>query len=125
MHVQKNVLAKCKSYFVGVILGNGEDEAQWVEFQQAWTKVMQAFTVRQFEEKWQKLKDKFYTPRYSAYSADYLEATWLSWKEKFVSAWTNKHMHLQATVTSQKEGPHATLKRYLQVCATLFLLAMY
>ena len=124
-HIQKNVLAKCKPHFVGVILSNSEGEAQWVEFQQAWTRVMQASTVRQFEERWQELKDKFYTPQYPAYPACYLKATWLPWKERFVSAWTDKHMHLRTTVTSRVEGAHATLKRYLKVCATLFLLAMY
>ena len=124
-HIQKNALPKCKSHFVGVIPGNSEDEAQWVEFQQAWTRVMQASTVRQFEERWQELKNKFYTSQYPAYPARHLEATWLPWKEKFVSAWTDKHMHLRTTITSQVKGAHATLKRYLQVCATLFLLAMY
>ena len=76
-HIQKNALAKCKSHFVGVTPGNGGGEAQWVEFQQAWTRVMQASTVRLFEERWQKLRDKFHTPRYPTYPARCLEATWL------------------------------------------------
>ena len=56
-HIQKNVLAKCKSHFVGVTPGNDGGETQWVEFQQAWTRVMQASTVRLFEERWQELRD--------------------------------------------------------------------
>ncbi|CAG8544814.1 7693_t:CDS:2, partial [Scutellospora calospora] len=37
--------------------------------------------------------------------------------EKFVKAWTNKFFYLGATVTSQVEGAHATIKTYLRISA--------
>jgi hypothetical protein len=39
----------------------------------------------------------------------------LPWKKKFVSAWTEKHLHFGNRASSRAEGAHAKLKKYLQV----------
>ncbi|GJT99833.1 putative reverse transcriptase domain-containing protein [Tanacetum coccineum] len=48
------------------------------------------------------------------YAIKYIRDTWLQWKEKFVSAWTKKHLHLGNRASSRAEGAHAKLKLYLQ-----------
>ncbi|KAH1213037.1 hypothetical protein GmHk_14G041078 [Glycine max] len=46
---------------------------------------------------------------------DYVKETWIiPHKEKFVSAWTNKVMHLGNTKTNKVESAHSSLKRLLQ-----------
>ncbi|KAH1212718.1 hypothetical protein GmHk_14G040842 [Glycine max] len=46
---------------------------------------------------------------------DYVKETWIiPHKEKFVSAWTNKVMHLGNTTTNRVESAHSSLKRLLQ-----------
>ncbi|KAH1202884.1 hypothetical protein GmHk_17G049236 [Glycine max] len=46
---------------------------------------------------------------------DYVKETWtILHKEKFVSAWTNKVMHLGNTTTNRVESTHSSLKRLLQ-----------
>ncbi|KAL4588354.1 hypothetical protein LXL04_001238 [Taraxacum kok-saghyz] len=46
---------------------------------------------------------------------DYIKDTWLPWKEKFVSAWTESYLHFGNRTSSRAEGAHAKLKLYLQV----------
>ncbi|XP_023745850.1 uncharacterized protein LOC111894016 [Lactuca sativa] len=46
---------------------------------------------------------------------EYIKNTWLPWKEKFVSAWTEKYLHFGNRSSSRAEGAHAKLKQYLQV----------
>ncbi|GKA05946.1 protein FAR1-related sequence 5 [Tanacetum coccineum] len=45
----------------------------------------------------------------------YVKKNWFSWKEKFVSAWTEKHLHFGNRSSSRAKGAHAKLKLYLQV----------
>ncbi|KAH1250091.1 hypothetical protein GmHk_05G013320 [Glycine max] len=46
---------------------------------------------------------------------DYVKETWIiPHKEKFVSAWTNKVMHLGNTTTNRVESAYSSLKRLLQ-----------
>ncbi|KAH1238358.1 hypothetical protein GmHk_08G023034 [Glycine max] len=46
---------------------------------------------------------------------DYVKETWIiPHKEKFVSAWINKVMHLENTTTNRVESAHLSLKRLLQ-----------
>ncbi|KAL5194002.1 PKS-NRPS hybrid synthetase [Glycine soja] len=46
---------------------------------------------------------------------DYVKETWIiPHKEKFVSTWTNKVMHLGNTTTNRVESVHSSLKRLLQ-----------
>ncbi|KAJ9543535.1 hypothetical protein OSB04_023242 [Centaurea solstitialis] len=46
---------------------------------------------------------------------EYIKKTWLPWKEKFVSAWTESYLHFGNRSSSRAEGAHAKLKLYLQV----------
>lgn len=44
---------------------------------------------------------------------DYVQATWLPLKEKFVEAWTDLIPHYGHIATSRGEGAHANLKQWL------------
>ncbi|PWA86891.1 protein FAR1-RELATED SEQUENCE 5 [Artemisia annua] len=46
---------------------------------------------------------------------EYMKKNWFPWKEKFVSAWTEKYLHFGNRASSRAEGAHAKLKKYLQV----------
>jgi hypothetical protein len=46
----------------------------------------------------------------------YLDSTWMIWRERFINAWVDQHLHLGAVVTSCVEGAHAALKRRPEVC---------
>ena len=43
----------------------------------------------------------------------YLDDTWITLKEHFVSAWVDKHSHFGHSATSRVEGAHAALKRMI------------
>ena len=44
---------------------------------------------------------------------EYLSTTWMVHKERFIAAWTNQYAHFGNVNTSQAEGQHGVLKRYL------------
>lgn len=46
--------------------------------------------------------------------ADYLKREWWPWKEKCVSAWTNKYIHFGHQSSSRLEGSHAKLKKWIE-----------
>ena len=48
-------------------------------------------------------------------AVNYVEDTWLIWKEKLVRCWVDTHLHFGIRVTSPIEGCHAVLKAYLKV----------
>ncbi|KAH9248286.1 hypothetical protein BASA81_014090 [Batrachochytrium salamandrivorans] len=110
-HVQKNVLAKCKRQFTG---------EGWEEFLRCWTGVVKARTEEDFIARWRELCASYDEETPSV--INYLQDTWLPYKERFVSAWANRYLHLGNTATSRVGGAHATLKKYLQVStANLFV----
>lgn len=46
--------------------------------------------------------------------SDYLDRNWWIYKEKMVSAWTNKFVHFGQTATSRVEASHAKMKAWLE-----------
>ncbi|KAK9676759.1 hypothetical protein RND81_11G098300 [Saponaria officinalis] len=103
-HIQKNIVAKCKKQFA-------EDE-DWDMFMSTWNAVMYAKTENSYDESWV-LLELLYKEKKCVIS--YLKETWLPYKQKFVSAWTDTHPHLGNRASSRAEGAHAKLKGYLQV----------
>ncbi|GJU16010.1 hypothetical protein Tco_1143976 [Tanacetum coccineum] len=49
-----------------------------------------------------------------------IKDTWLPWKDKFISAWTEKYLHFGNRSSSRAEGAHAKLKLYLQLSTGSF-----
>ncbi|KAL7252612.1 hypothetical protein ACSBR1_007225 [Camellia fascicularis] len=94
-HIEKNILANCKSYF--------EAQEDWSTFLCTWRQVINSQDEATYEEVW-----KFFELLYK-------EKKELSFKERFVNAWTEKFAHFGNRVSSRVEGAHGKLKKYLQV----------
>ncbi|KAL5165065.1 putative protein FAR1-RELATED SEQUENCE 10 [Glycine soja] len=98
-HIDKNVKAKCKSLI-------GEKNA-W-----DYGTLVDCPFEHQFHESLQKFQVACSPwPMFT----DYVNDTWIiPHKEKFITAWTNKVMHLGNTTTNRVESAHWALKRVLQ-----------
>ncbi|KAM0987652.1 hypothetical protein EV2_012136 [Malus domestica] len=103
-HIEKNILANCKAHF--------EEEVDWIDFISTWTILIQSPNETSFNEAWSRFEVKYEEKKFVL---KYILGTWLPYKEKFVSAWSEKVTHFGNRVTSRAEGAHATLKKYLQV----------
>ncbi|KAL5148214.1 PKS-NRPS hybrid synthetase [Glycine soja] len=98
-HIDKNVKAKCKSLI-------GEKNA-W-----DYGTLVDCPSEHEFHESHQKFQVACSPwPMF----IDYVNDTWIiPHKEKFITAWTNKVMHLGNTTTNRVESAHWPLKRVLQ-----------
>ena len=92
-HINKNVFANCKTHFVIA--------EEFDIFMANWNNLVYSTTKAEYANN---LKD----------AIKYIRDTWSQWKEKFVSAWTEKYLHLGNRASSRAEGAHAKLKMYLQ-----------
>ncbi|KAL5194743.1 putative protein FAR1-RELATED SEQUENCE 10 [Glycine soja] len=103
-HIDKNVKAKCKSLI-------GEKNA-WDYVMDNWGTLVDCPSEYQFHESYQKFQVACSPwPMF----VDYVNDTWIiPHKEKFITAWTNKVMHLGNTTTNRVESAHWALKRVLQ-----------
>ncbi|KAL5149610.1 Protein FAR1-RELATED SEQUENCE 5 [Glycine soja] len=103
-HIDKNVKAKCKSLI-------GEKNA-WDYVMDNWGTLVDCPSEYEFHESYQKFQVACSPwPMF----VDYVNDTWIiPHKEKFITAWTNKVMHLGNTTTNKVESAHWALKRVLQ-----------
>ncbi|KAL5149723.1 hypothetical protein HKD37_13G036485 [Glycine soja] len=101
-HIDKNVKAKCKS-----LIGQ---KNVWDYVMDNWGTLVDCPSEQQFAESLQKFQIAFSSwPMFVDYD------TWIiPHKEKFITAWTNKVMHLGNTTTNRVESAHWALKRVLQ-----------
>ncbi|KAJ9566461.1 hypothetical protein OSB04_002427 [Centaurea solstitialis] len=81
-HIEKNVLANCKKYF-------GRPE-EFDIFMSGWNNVVYSTTEALFEENWREF-ELIYKEKKDA--LEYIKNIWLPWKEKLVTAWTDKYLH--------------------------------
>ncbi|KAH1249253.1 Protein FAR1-RELATED SEQUENCE 5 [Glycine max] len=103
-HIDKNVKAKCKSLI-------GEKNV-WDYVMDNWGTLVDCPSEHQFHKSHQKFQVACLPwPMF----IDYVNDTWIiPHKEKFITAWTNKVMHLGSTTTNRVESAHWALKRVLQ-----------
>ncbi|XP_058192079.1 uncharacterized protein LOC131309467 [Rhododendron vialii] len=100
-HINQCVMKNCSR-----VLG-----PEWKRFITSWHSLINSSTPSSFEQKWQAMCDDF---RQFPYVITYLWQTWLrSYKERFVSAWTDTCMHLGSNSSQRTESAHARLKLYL------------
>jgi hypothetical protein len=102
-HVEKNVLARCKRFF--------RDAETWQGFFRAWRDLLGSATPESYFEALSDLRTRYPGPG----AVEYVEKTWLPYKEALVKAWTNRTLHFGIKTTSRVEGSHSALKGYLQV----------
>ncbi|KAH1233237.1 Protein FAR1-RELATED SEQUENCE 5 [Glycine max] len=103
-HIDKNVKAKCKSLI-------GEKNV-WDFVMDNCGTLVDCPSEHQFAESLQKFQIACLPwPMF----IDYVSDTWIiPHKEKFITSWTNKVMHLGNTTTNRVESAHWALKRVLQ-----------
>lgn len=77
-----------------------------------WNVVAYSTTEALFNKNWADF-ELFYKGKKDA--LEYIKKNWFPWKEKFVSAWTEKYLHFGNRASSRAEGAHAKLKKYLNV----------
>ncbi|XP_071696399.1 protein FAR-RED IMPAIRED RESPONSE 1-like [Rutidosis leptorrhynchoides] len=107
-HIEKNVLANCKKHF--------KREAEFDIFMCSWKNVIYSITEAIFLNNWWEFKLSYDVKKEAI---DYIMNIWLPWKEKFVSAWTEKYLHFGNRTYSRAEGAHAKLKMYLPCFDTI------
>ena len=103
-HIEKCIAVNCKKHIT--------EEAHWVAFISTWTALINSHDETTFNEAWSKFEVEY---KQKVVVLDYIKATWLPLKEKFVAAWTGKVAHFGNRATSRGEGAHSILKKYLQV----------
>ncbi|KAL5158564.1 Protein FAR1-RELATED SEQUENCE 5 [Glycine soja] len=103
-HIDKNVKAKCKSLI-------GQKNA-WDYIMDSWGNLVDCPSEQEFPELLQRFQVACSPwPMF----VDYVCETWIvRHKGKFITAWTNKVMHLGNTTTNRVESAHWSLKRVLQ-----------
>ncbi|KAK1258539.1 hypothetical protein QJS04_geneDACA023544 [Acorus gramineus] len=111
VHITKNVVKNCRKEF--------SDVETWDAFMGSWAEVMKSFTEVDFYRKLQLLEDEY---RSYPNVLSYLHATWLDkHRERFVTAWIDRQMHLGNTSTNRVESHHSKLKRALQTSTHNFV----
>nr|XP_043623579.1 uncharacterized protein LOC122595302 [Erigeron canadensis] len=106
-NVGKNVSENCKKYF-----GCAK---QFGKFKLSWKNVVNSTTEAQFVRNWEELLS-FCSDKKEA--IEYINNTWLPWKQNFVCAWTDKSLHFGISSSSARAKgayAHAKLKEYLQI----------
>ncbi|KAK8942675.1 hypothetical protein KSP39_PZI009519 [Platanthera zijinensis] len=105
-HISRNILAHCKRLFK-----KGEE---WEEFIATWHQLVNSERESDFYSLFLDLKNKYECTNPEVYS--YVVSTWITpYKEYFVSAWVDMHLHLGNCTTNRVEGSHSQLKRFLEV----------
>jgi hypothetical protein len=110
-HVNMNVVAKTKGFFPPPVK-HGATTTRHPSFQSFlcdWNKLLYSATEQQYEERLAQFKVD-----HPVRAVEYVDKTWLCWKEKIVTFWLNNVRHFGHFTTSPIEGCHAGLKQALQ-----------
>ncbi|KAL3506107.1 hypothetical protein ACH5RR_031489 [Cinchona calisaya] len=99
-HIQKNILANCKSYF--------RQTKDWDAFLTDWNSLVYSSTEEAFEKACHEIQLSY---KEKTDVLSYIQKTWLPYKEYFVDAWTKKLLHFGNRATSRAEGAHSKLKK--------------
>ncbi len=111
-HINKNVLANCKTRF---------SDVEWQEFMQRWNLVVSSTSVELFNVALGAFKETYVASHPVAWN--YVNNTWFPHKEKFVACFVDEFPHFGSASTLRVEGNHHVIKSYLRV-STLHLLTL-
>ncbi len=119
-HVNKGVKSWVKKHLAaaGRAGSRRARPGEFKKFAEDWKHLISAATTTDFMLRWRRFRRSY---RSHSQLVSYLEKTWIRWKERFVDAWVDNHLHLGAVVTSRVEGAHATLKRRPDVSLYMIL----
>ena len=107
-HIDKNVETHCRQYF--------DTMDDWEDFYTGWHRVMYAQTADEFMYEWDALQNVYNQekPFAMTYLADKLITPL---RHRFVSYWTNEHLHFGNRATSRGECQNGRLKKQLGGCS--------
>ena len=101
-HIDKNVEKHCRQF--------SDTSEAWDDFYQGWHRVMYTTTQEEFTYEWDALQE-VYSYDYP-FAVTYLVAKLMTpFKRKFVTYWTNQHLHFGNRATSRGECNNGRLKR--------------
>ncbi|XP_038688571.1 uncharacterized protein LOC119987723 [Tripterygium wilfordii] len=103
VHIERNVLSKCIGFF--------KIKADFDDFMAHFAKLMHSANCLEYDNNMTLLIQKF--KAWPAALTFVIESWLCNYKELFVSAWIDQHLHLGNTNTNRVEGSHAKLKRHL------------
>lgn len=111
-HINQAVLQNCvKAFTDNPSYENGFDE--WKVFNDKWNELVASSTEEVYNTRLQDFK-KYYIPKHVE-QVGYILEQWLEpYKERFVKAWVNQHLHFDNYVTSRVEGIHNMIKTYMK-----------
>lgn len=101
-HVNKNVLAKCREFFV--------DFDIWEEFIKTWNQVVYSNTEQDFRERWETMKLTYYANQRHQAAINYIEGQWIPRCRNIISCYVDKVPHLGCRASSRAEGNHNHIK---------------
>ena len=104
-HINTNI-------FTNTMTDKWDSEERFKNFMSDWNSLLYSGKQIDFEHNWQVFQDKYNS--IAKHSLDYIARIWIPLKEKFVSCWADKHLHLGSITTSRIEGNHSVLKKYLK-----------
>ncbi|KAJ3454449.1 hypothetical protein MRS44_018343 [Fusarium solani] len=110
-HINKAVLTYCKPAFIRD-KSEPEGHEEWKEFYGHWHEIVASPTEDIFDERLERFK-KRYIPSHIN-EVGYIIETWLDlYKQRFIKAWVNQHLHFDEYVTSRCEGIHHLIKSHM------------
>lgn len=113
-HVAMNVLAKAKkvlSYPHRVLGQQPQRHPTFEAFLKEWDILLKTSTLVEYQAR----LNTFQNGVHPRAAVDYAIKTWLVWKEKRLSYWTDQYPHFGNKTTSRPEGLHAIMKQYIRV----------
>ncbi|KAH9753465.1 protein FAR1-RELATED SEQUENCE [Citrus sinensis] len=102
-HISRNIMANCKKLFAA--------NDKWEKFIMSWNLLVLSSNEIEFIDHFKTMQRDF-----ASFPAvmEYVTNAWLNnYKERFVSAWTDKIMHFGNLTTNRVESSHSRLKKYL------------
>ncbi|KAF4338142.1 hypothetical protein FBEOM_7973 [Fusarium beomiforme] len=104
---------RCLAYAFTKDPKDHEGQEKWKEFYSLWHDLVASSNEDIYYQKLDEFKKK-YLPDYIS-QIGYITETWLDlYKDRFVKAWVDQHLHFNQFVTSRCEGIHQLIKSYLK-----------
>ena len=117
-HVNMNVLANCWKHFLKDLPGPTANaleivDPKWEAFLKDWASLLDSLTEAEYNSRLIRFRTR--TSAAEKEAINYVEKTWLKWKEKLVRYWVDTNLHFGVRVTSPIEGCYVVLKSYLKI----------
>ncbi|KAI3802564.1 hypothetical protein L1987_30701 [Smallanthus sonchifolius] len=104
-HIHENIAKHCWASFT---------DEDWANFKYSWSVLCESPTPDIYQYNFNRLYERLYAAKRGRVIY-YVTKNWLDpYKEKFVSAWSNKNLNFGQQTTNRVESQHSLLKSYLR-----------